>query len=253
MKYSGDMELFSKTKQFLMSKGRNFESEKSGNTGKIKIRNKTYFYFNKTTDSSIPNLCKSVTRDAKKWITENPTAKITDSKKVVHYNKKKLMNSLDSLVYGWDIKACYWSIAVREGYISEKTFHKGNTLKMARLQAIGNLNKSKFTFTQKEGVVTKEKIISETSVIWSLINDEIHNMYLDIKKIAGDDLLCWYTDCLYCSKDITKELTDYFKTKKLEIKQENIKIKSLGNNKVNYWSYKNNREMSFRFVFENLY
>ena len=80
MKYAGDMELFGKTKQFLIAQNRNFTSEKSGNTGKITIRGATYFYFNKGLDSSIPNLCKMVKRDAKKWIEQHPEAEITDSK-----------------------------------------------------------------------------------------------------------------------------------------------------------------------------
>lgn len=249
MIYSGDMELFSKKQQFLISQGRNFTSERSGNTGKITIRTKTYVFFNRGLDSSIPNLCKRVKQDAKKWIKANPDAKITDSKPVVHFNKKGLINSVGQKVYGWDIKACYWEIALREGYIKEETYHKGNELKKARLQAIGNLNKKKFIYTQKNGEEFKEKIIPETAVIWSLINDEVYQMYLDVKELAGDDLLCWYTDCLYCAKDISKELEQYFSSKGLEIKQENIQITSLGKNKVNYWSEKNEREMAFRFIF----
>lgn len=249
MKYGGDMELFGKTKQYLISQNRNFTSEKSGNTGKIIIRGKEYFYFNRGLDSSIPNLCKMVKQDAKKWIEVHPEAKITDSKPVVHYNKEGLINSVGNIVYGWDIKGCYWNIALREGYIKEKTYNRGNELKKARLQAIGNLNKKRYIYGQKNGEHFTEKIIPETAVIWSLINDEVYQMYLDVKELAGEDLLCWYTDCLYCSKDITRELTEYFDSKALKINQENIKITSLGQNAVNYWSYKNEREMSFRFVF----
>ena len=56
-------------------------------------------------------------------------------------NIENCFDNIKNVVYGYDINACYWNIAYREGIISEKTYKTGLESKEARLTAIGNLNK----------------------------------------------------------------------------------------------------------------
>jgi len=245
MSYRGDLRHFYQTKDLFIAQGREFISERSGSTAKIIIEGRELRYFEKSNDLSIPTLCKMVIQDVKKFLKNNPNFDNLPNQKSIFFNISEIKRCLKTDVFGYDINACYWNIAKREGFISEKTYKIGLENKEARLIALGNLNKKVAKGNVENGVFSEEVFENPNGKIWYFIINEAYKMYLDIRNLVGKNFISWNTDCVYVSNEVDFLMEMYFKAKGLSIKKERIKLLEVKENEVLYYNYKKEKTSSW--------
>jgi hypothetical protein len=121
----------------------------------------------------------------------------------------------------------YWRIAFNLGIISKTTYQKGldDEFKVVRLSALSTMGKGKDYFVIKEGKLTNE-------VVKIGFDEDMDNLYKAIrytcfkymqilKKMLGDDFICYRTDCIYYVDipENRKMVREYLKEQNMSMKQ----------------------------------
>jgi hypothetical protein len=126
-----------------------------------------------------------------------------------------------------DINHAYWAIAYNLKIISAKTYEKGldNKLKSVRLAALSTLGASKKYYRIKKGVITSDVVLvggnEALTKVYTLIRLTCFEYMYQVKRLLKKDFICYKTDCIYYidSKENKKIVRDFFKSKKLGMKQ----------------------------------
>lgn len=245
MSYSGDLRHYNLTKDLFLKQGRIFVSERSGSSAKIIIEGRELKFFDKSNNFTIPVLCKMVNKDVKNYFEKNKSLKKFQIQPSVFFNLSEIERCLKTDIYAYDINACYWNIAKREGFISEKTYNYGLENKEARLIAIGNLNKKTLKGEILNGEIIEKTIDNPFENVWFFILNETFKMYNEVRNLVGENFISWNTDCVYVSNQCDLLLENYFKSKELTIKKEKIKLLEIKGNEVQYYNYKKEKVSSW--------
>lgn len=143
----------------------------------------------------------------------------------IEYNEN--LEDIPANVTGTDLNHAYWRIALNLGIISEKTYIKGlnDEFKEVRLAALSTLGGKKKYQRIKNGVITNECFVVEGDEdlrkVYTLIRLTCYKYMTQVKKMLGNDFLCYKTDCIYYidTKSNRKKVADFFAEKDLLMKQ----------------------------------
>lgn len=146
------------------------------------------------------------------------------------YGQIEYNDNLDNIpknVTGTDLNHAYWRIALNLGIISEKTYFKGlnDEFKEVRLAALSTLGGKKKYQKIKNGVITNEYFVVEGDEdlrkVYTLIRLTCYKYMTQVKKMLGNDFLCYKTDCIYYvdTKTNRKRVSEFFEEKGLLMKQ----------------------------------
>jgi hypothetical protein len=130
-------------------------------------------------------------------------------------------------VAGTDLNHAYWRIAYNLGIITEITYLKGlrDEFKSVRLAALSTLGADKKYRVIRDGKITFDvKTIEgdqELQQVYKLIRYTCYRYMNQVKKLLGQDFLCYKTDAIYYidTKYNRKIVNDFFNNKDLLIKQ----------------------------------
>lgn len=144
---------------------------------------------------------------------------------VNHWNQK--LQKFRGKITATDIDHAYWRIAYLNGYITEKTYKKGLSVKdkSLRLASLANLSSDKEFQIIKKGVIT-ENVVSVRydpllHKIYSNIRYECYSIMMDCSKLLGEEFICYKTDCIYYkdSEENRKVVQEYLEKRKMLWKQ----------------------------------
>lgn len=166
-----------------------------------------------------------VRKDAKAFIKSGKTIKVPNKYPTNEYNDN--FDKFGFKMGGTDLNHAYWRIAFNLGIISKTTYQKGldDEFKVVRLSALSTMGKGKDYFVIKEGKLTNE-------VVKIGFDEDMDNLYKAIrytcfkymqilKKMLGDDFICYRTDCIYYVDipENRKMVREYLKEQNMSMKQ----------------------------------
>ena len=165
-------------------------------------------------------------KDARAFLKKNPNIKLGKQYNQIEYNGK-LDEALLGKITATDLNHAYWRIALNLGIISGKTYIKGlpDEFKSVRLAALSTMGATKKYQKVKNGKLTTDYLIikgdENLQQVYTLIRYNCYRYMNQVKKMLGNDFLCYKTDCIYYldSKENRKIVKDFFKQKDLLMKQ----------------------------------
>ena len=166
-----------------------------------------------------------VRKDAKAFL-KKKKVKLPKKYNQIQYNNNINLDLFDK-VAGTDLNHAYWRIAYNLGIITEITYLKGlrDDFKSVRLAALSTLGADKKYRVIRDGKITFDvKTIEgdkELQQVYKLIRYTCYRYMNHVKKLLGDDFLCYKTDCIYYtdSKENRKIVKDFFESNNLLTKQ----------------------------------
>ena len=166
-----------------------------------------------------------VRKDAKAYL-KKKKVKLPKKYNQIQYNNNINLDLFDK-VAGTDLNHAYWRIAYNLGIITEITYLKGlrDDFKSVRLAALSTLGADKKYRVIRDGKITFDvKTIEgdkELQQVYKLIRYTCYRYMNYVKKLLGDDFLCYKTDCIYYtdSKENRKIVKDFFESNNLLTKQ----------------------------------
>ena len=166
-----------------------------------------------------------VRKDAKAYL-KKKKVKLPKKYNQIQYNNNINLDLFDK-VAGTDLNHAYWRIAYNLGIITEITYLKGlrDEFKSVRLAALSTLGADKKYRVIRDGKITFDvKTIEgdqELQQVYKLIRYTCYRYMNQIKKLLGQDFLCYKTDAIYYidTKYNRKIVNDFFNNKDLLIKQ----------------------------------
>ena len=166
-----------------------------------------------------------VRKDVKLYL-QNNDIKLPKQYRQIEY-RGEINEEILGKVTGTDLNHAYWRIAYNLGIISDRTYEKGlnDEFKAIRLAALSTLGAKKKYRIIKNGVMTDEYHIGEgdekLKEVYTLIRYTCYKYMAQIKKILGNDFLCYKTDAIYYidNKENRKKVKSFFVEKDLLMKQ----------------------------------
>lgn len=166
-----------------------------------------------------------VRKDAKLYL-KNNEIRLPKRYGQIEYNSD-VEDDFDERVTGTDLNHAYWRIAYNLGIISDFTYTKGlnDDFKAVRLAALSTMGGNKKYQKIKNGVILDEYLVvegdEELRKIYTLIRYTCYKYMSEVKRMLGNDFLCYKTDCIYYvdNKENRKKVKDFFKEKDLLMKQ----------------------------------
>jgi len=166
-----------------------------------------------------------VRKDVKLYL-QNNDIKLPKQYRQIEY-RGEINEEILGKVTGTDLNHAYWRIAYNLGIISDRTYEKGlnDEFKSIRLAALSTLGAKKKYRIIKNGVMTDEYHIVEgdekLKEVYTLIRYTCYKYMAQIKKILGNDFLCYKTDAIYYidNKENRKKVKSFFVEKDLLMKQ----------------------------------
>lgn len=208
--HCGDLTQFKRWVSYLNSKKERFKTIQYGSVAKIIFEDgHCWAYSNNESYLSNPKvgyMCRMVSKDIKQVPLKELENKENYSP-IKECNPKVIRSIINDdsnknkHFVAVDIISCYWNIAFKKGFISEKTFKKGENLKLERNISLGSLNKRIHEIEYSDGKKKNEtKYNSETGAIWNEILKEVSIIYSEILSIIPlENYIGWETDCIYFS------------------------------------------------------
>jgi hypothetical protein len=166
-----------------------------------------------------------VRKDAKAFIKSGKLLKLPKKYPTNEYNDN--FDKFGEKLTGTDLNHAYWRIALNLGIISKNTYVRGldDEFKTLRLAALSTLGKGKDYFVIKDGKVTNEliKIGADDKMdsLYKAIRYTCYEYMQIIKKMLGQDFVCYKTDCVYYVDTIEnrKMVREFFKNQEMGYKQ----------------------------------
>jgi hypothetical protein len=157
---------------------------------------------------------------------KNNTIRLPKRYGQIEYNDDLEFDESEKIT-GTDLNHAYWRIAYNLGIISDKTYSKGlnDDFKEVRLAALSTLGGRKKYNKIVNGVITDEVYVIEGNEdlrrIYTLIRYTCYRYMTQVKKMLGNDFLCYKTDCIYYidTKENRSKVIEFFKKKDLLMKQ----------------------------------
>ena len=167
-----------------------------------------------------------VRKDAKAYLKKH-NIKLPKKYNQIEYNGSVKGLEIFGKVTGTDLNHAYWRIAYNLGIISEYTYLKGlrDEFKSVRLAALSTLGATKKYQIIKNGELINEYKVVEGDEnfqkIYKLIRYTCYKYMNQVKKLLGQDFLCYKTDCIYYidTKENRALVRNFFKQKDLLMKQ----------------------------------
>lgn len=230
-------EIFENFKNDIIKRKIDFEIHKTNYTRKIKLPSGKIILFNETgeKDLLVLSMINKVKADAKKYL---------DISINNHYSSNKIyfFDLFDNpekydILYKVDLKAAYWTYALKKGIISEQTnsffleSYKDKTYKQAkqaRLKALGSLATTKHIIKYHKGIpdFEHETITTEpTKFLYMDICRGIDEIIREcIEEIEG--CIYYYWDCIFVRGEFKDEVIEFFKNKQFDV--------GIGSTKIDY-------------------
>lgn len=166
-----------------------------------------------------------VRKDANAYLKKNKI-KLPAQHRQIEYTGE-LNEDLLGKITGTDLNHAYWRIAYNIGIISENTYEKGlnDDFKQVRLAALSTMGGKKKYQIIKNGILTKNfKVVEgdeELRKVYTMIRYTCYKYMNQLKKILGNDFLCYKTDAIYYidTKINRKKVKDFLTEKDLLMKQ----------------------------------
>jgi hypothetical protein len=217
----------------------NFSLEQTSYTKTIKLEDKRLM-FNQdgASDWRVLSLINKTRSDANKYL---ECLLICDEKDMLlrdtYINFYKLFEkpTLQQEIVKVDLKSAYWKYALRRGIITEETdntfkklfkFENNKEAKNARLKALGSLATSKRVIDYVNGVANydSEKLLIEpTKPLYLEICRGVDELMRECREeIPG--VYYYYWDCIFVSKEFSKEAIDFFASRDYNVNVDEDKI-----------------------------
>lgn len=218
-----EMSEFTPFKNNLIERGASFYVKETNFTKIIEIPTKKGKKRVKFCDEESDNygfkLMNYAKADALKFLKESKEGKTSYkgfNKESAHIDFFRFYGEDRKIVKGYkvDIVSAYWSLAINEGIISDKTINyfnknKGNFVssKKARLKALGSLATTKIEYRYTNGVRDGEvtlNYVKETKELYLWICEKIAEVMKAVASIFNKNIIYYYWDCLFFDDDIDK-------------------------------------------------
>lgn len=242
---------YDEIKNYLTSRGDEYDVVISGTTEKIRLKDKTYVPFNaETMIGSGYHLANMVKSDVKQCIEDS--VRVDENAEINYFGEKYGDNWLDKhnstlvrrgrdyseqgfnldsieknigkVLVSIDINDCYWQTAYNKGWITEKTYLSGlkkKDWKVGRNASIGSLCKVEMITTYKNGVIARDsqgkirRKITRKEAAYQYVRHNIIgfvcDMFIELANILGDDFFMYLTDCVFTTMERKKEVEEFFK------------------------------------------
>jgi len=217
---------------YLINERKSFVVETTNYTKKIKESKDKITVFNHEGDNdyNVLSLISMVRRDAENYLKHNSIVLNAESR---FFDLSERPPEGD--VCKIDIRGAYWSYAIQNGIISEKTnkfleenYNHSKVLKSARLKALGSLATHKKIYNYVDGrMIEMDEEIQDTKELYMYICSGIDDL---MKKIVYEmnGAFYYYWDCVFVEKKFHNDAVDFILKQKYHTKTEETVIKTVG-------------------------
>jgi hypothetical protein len=225
-----DFELY---KQKLIKKKVDFEVVKTTYTRRITTKTKR-IVFNEggEKDNVLLSLIGMVRKDALEFIDKCKNDSYIHFFDIIEKPRsKKVLSKID-------LKSAYWNYAIKKGIIKEKTneflikefSNRGdNSLKKARLKALGSLATTKTTEVYEKGVLNTEKLQLKTEPTKDIYMDICRGIDSLMRECVNNVKGCiyYYWDCIFISEEFEEDAIEFFKSYGYQTSTEKTTLESV--------------------------
>lgn len=258
-RYAGNNKAYWSLIKKMIKQGKTFKLESCGNTHFIYFKRKTYYFYERSNDTLIPQACKDVLRCCRNYFKQNTI----DSLPVNIYAKTyasnkflltKIINDKVNIV-AIDLKACYWNILFKKGILTEKVYHKYLHEKDARLISVGNLKKEKHYKYYIDGIedVTQAHVVQNRfKIVWDFVVSEAYNLYCQLNLNFGYPVFLFKTDCYYVEESLKLMVCKYLDDNQIQYSTDFLTNIAINENIVTVFSQNRQKEIQLVGLYQSL-
>lgn len=254
----GSIDKYENSLKTCMNNGESFTTISSGLSRKIVFENGMKLrYFGTAKNNQLIDgafLVQMVQREIDIYIDEKGIPKFNKVPDVQQFNIEKIRQNIKSdkplAVIGIDINACYWNVAFKLGYISEKLYERG--LKMGKKQglliSIGCLNKLPIIKRYEHGVLIEKTHdyafhAKYSPFYWNII-EHTYDLMMDSFEVFNENWYMFLTDCIFVDYKKKNEVQQYLIDKGFAFKTHQIQFKSFEKGKLEWFDFKDQNDKS---------
>ena len=253
--HQGTIEKFKEQLPTILEKSQDFTLIASGMSRKVILSNGSIlrYFGTKKQDCKVDGafIVTMVQREIDAYIEKNGIPEFQEVHDVQNFNLKKIKSVVGKKfpLMGIDINACYWNVAHKLGYISDKLYERGisEVSKMGLLIAIGCLAKRPVVKNFKGGKVVSTHFDDETYLryapfYWNIIR-YTYNLMIESFKVIGND--SWYmflTDCIFVDLEKMKVAQKFLSDLGFKYKNHLIEFNSFDGFRLGWHDYKKNEQ-----------
>lgn len=254
----GSIDKYENSLKTCMSNGESFTTISSGLSRKIVFENGMKLrYFGTAKNNQLIDgafLVQMVQREIDIYVDTNGIPKFNKVPDVQQFNIDKIRHNIKSdkplAVIGIDINACYWNVAHKLGYISDKLYHRGLKAgkKQGLLISIGCLNKLPIIKKYQNGVLIEKTHdyafhAKYSPFYWNII-EHTYDLMMDSFEQFNESWYMFLTDCIFVDYKKRNEVQDYLLSKGFTFKTHQIQFKSFEKGKLEWFDFKDQTEKS---------
>jgi len=251
--FQGTIERYKEQFPTILSKSKDFTIITSGMSRKVILEDGSVLrYFGTNKENSIVDgafIVTMVQREIDEYIEKNgiPTFKVISD--VQNFNMKQIKSVLNKKVpiMGIDINACYWNVAHKLGYISDKLYKRGleSCKKQGLLIAIGCLAKRPLVRVYKNGELVENRFDDVTyyrycPFYWNIL-EYTYDIMIKSYQLLKDDWYMFLTDCVFVDVEKIGVAQKFLIDCGFKYKNHLIEYKKFENNKLEWYDYKDKK------------
>jgi len=251
--FQGTIEKFKVQFPTILEKSRDFTIVASGMSRKVVLKNGSVlrYFGSKNHQSKVDGafIVQMVQREINTHIDTKGIPEHIKINDVQNFNLKQIEKIVNKKVpiMGIDINACYWNVAYKLGYISEKLYKRGldDCSKQGLLIAIGCLAKRPLIRIYKDGALVENKFDDITYLryspfYWNIIR-YTYEMMVESYKILGNDWYMFLTDCIFVDVDKMKVAQKFLSDCGFQYKNHLIEYTSYDGYRLDWFDYKDKK------------
>lgn len=185
-------------------------------------------------------------KEIDKYIALNGTPKYNVIRDVQNFNFDKIVSAIakKTPVMGVDIRACYWNVAHKLGYISNDVYKRGieKCSKTGLLISIGCLAKKPLIKTYKNGEFVRHEFDNlqyqkYVPFYWNII-EKTHSLMNESYELFKDSWYMFLTDCIFVDVEKIKSTQKFLSERGFSNKTHLIEFKSYDGHLLKWHDFK---------------
>jgi hypothetical protein len=250
----GTVEDFRRHLPQLQRRKENFTVMVSGMTRKIILKNgSTLKYFGSKKSECRVNgafMVNMTKKDIDAYIEKHGTPTYSEIKDVQNFNFNLILKAIakKTPVMGIDINACYWNVAKKLGYLSDRVYQRGlqNCSKQGLLVAIGCLAKKPLKKVYINGQFAYHEFDDAeyqkySPFYWQII-EQTYNLMNESYDAFADNWYMFLTDCIFVDIEKFKVAQKFLSEKGFGSKVHLIEFISYDGNMLKWYDHKDCKE-----------